>query len=72
MRPQPLGWERWPSRLAPMQIGRKGNLQEWLEDWDETEKSHRHISGLWGLFPRRQISARRTPKSAEGGKVVLE
>ena len=60
------------SRLAPMQIGRKGNLQEWLEDWDETEKSHRHISGLWGLFPGRQISVRRTPKFAEGGKVVLE
>jgi alpha-L-fucosidase 2 len=60
------------ARLAPMQIGRKGNLQEWLEDWDETEKSHRHISGLWGLFPGRQISVRRTPKFAEGGKVVLE
>jgi alpha-L-fucosidase 2 len=60
------------ARLAPMQIGRKGNLQEWLEDWDETEKSHRHISGLWGLFPGRQVSARRTPKFAEGSKVVLE
>ena len=60
------------SKLAPMQIGRKGNLQEWLEDWDETEKSHRHISGLWGLFPGRQISPRRTPKFAEGSKVVLE
>ena len=60
------------SRLAPMQIGRKGNLQEWLEDWDETEKSHRHISGLWGLFPGRQISARRTPEFAQGSKVVLE
>jgi alpha-L-fucosidase 2 len=60
------------ARLAPMQIGRNGNLQEWLEDWDETEKSHRHISGLWGLFPGHQISARRTPKFAEAGKVVLE
>ena len=60
------------SKLAPMQIGRKGNLQEWLEDWDETEKSHRHISGLWGLFPGRQVSARRTPEFAEGAKVVLE
>jgi len=55
-----------------MQIGRRGNLQEWLEDWEETEKSHRHISGLWGLFPGRQISARRTPKFAQGSKVVLE
>jgi len=60
------------ARLAPMQIGRKGNLQEWLEDWDETEKSHRHISGLWGLFPGRQISPRRTPKFADGARVVLE
>jgi alpha-L-fucosidase 2 len=60
------------SRLAPMRIGRKGNLQEWLEDWDETEKSHRHISGLWGLFPGDQISPRRTPKLAEGSRVVLE
>ena len=60
------------AKLAPLQIGRKGNLQEWLEDWDETEKSHRHISGLWGLFPGNQISARRTPRFAEASKVVLE
>ena len=60
------------AKLAPMQIGRKGNLQEWLEDWDETEKSHRHISGLWGLYPGHQISPRRTPKFAEASKVVLE
>ena len=60
------------AKLAPMQVGRKGNLQEWLEDWDETEKSHRHISGLWGLFPGHQISIRQTPKLAEASKVVLE
>ncbi|MDW7761902.1 MAG: glycoside hydrolase family 95 protein [Acidobacteriota bacterium] len=60
------------ARLAPMQIGRKGNLQEWLEDWDETEKSHRHISGLWGLFPGNLVSPRRTPEFTEGAKVVLE
>ena len=59
-------------KLAPMQVGKKGNLQEWLEDWDETEKSHRHISGLWGLYPGHQISPRRTPKLAEASKVVLE
>ena len=60
------------ARLAPMRIGRKGNLQEWLEDWAETEKSHRHISGLWGLFPGRQVSARRTPELAAGARIVLE
>jgi alpha-L-fucosidase 2 len=59
-------------KLAPMQVGKRGNLQEWLEDWDETEKSHRHISVLWGLFPGHQISPRRTPAVAEASKVVLE
>jgi alpha-L-fucosidase 2 len=60
------------AKLAPMQVGKKGNLQEWLEDWGETEEHHRHISPLWGLFPGRQISARRTPRFAEACKVVLE
>jgi alpha-L-fucosidase 2 len=60
------------SKLAPMQVGRKGNLQEWLEDWGETEEHHRHISCLWGLFPGHQISLRRTPKFAAAGEVVLD
>ena len=60
------------AKLAPMRIGRKGNLQEWLEDWDETEKSHRHISGLWGLFPGREISKRQIGGAAQAARVVLE
>jgi len=60
------------ANLAPVRIGRRGNLQEWLEDWDETEKSHRHISGLWGLFPGAQLSPRRTPELADGARIVLE
>ena len=59
-------------KLAPMQIGRKGDLQEWLEDWDQREKSHRHISNLWGLYPGNGISARRTPAFAAAAAVVLE
>ncbi len=58
-------------KLAPMQIGKNGNLQEWLEDWGQKEKSHRHISNLYGLFPGNQISVKRTPKLAEACKVVL-
>ena len=42
--------------LPPMQIGRYGQLQEWLEDWDRPEDHHRHISHLWGLYPGRQIT----------------
>jgi len=60
------------AKLAPFQIGKKGNLQEWLDDWDETEKSHRHISNLWGLYPGKQISPRRTPDLAAASAVVLE
>ncbi len=59
-------------RLAPMQVGAKGDLQEWLDDWGQREKSHRHISNLYGLFPGSQISPRRTPKLAEAARVVLE
>lgn len=42
--------------LPPMQIGRHGQLQEWLEDWDNPNDHHRHISHLWGLYPGRQIT----------------
>ncbi|MCX7046920.1 MAG: glycoside hydrolase N-terminal domain-containing protein [Candidatus Sumerlaeota bacterium] len=43
------------ARLAPMQIGKQGNLQEWLEDWGDLEPKHRHISHLYGLYPSAQI-----------------
>ncbi len=61
------------ARLAPIQIGKNGELQEWLEDWGQRERSHRHISHLYGLYPGRQISARRTPEFAEAsGKVLVQ
>jgi alpha-L-fucosidase 2 len=59
-------------RLAPMQIGRNGDLQEWLEDWDQKEGSHRHFSHLYGLYPGNQISARHTPQLAEACRIVLD
>lgn len=59
-------------RLAPMQVGRDGQLQEWLEDWPQREASHRHISPLYGLYPGNQISARRTTALAAAARKVLE
>lgn len=50
------------SRLAPMQIGQHNQLQEWLDDIDDPQDRHRHISHLYGLFPSNQISAYRTPE----------
>ena len=44
------------SNLAPMQIGRYGQLQEWLIDADDPKDEHRHISHLYGLYPSNQIS----------------
>jgi alpha-L-fucosidase 2 len=60
------------ARLAPMQVGARGDLQEWLDDWGQRETSHRHISNLYGLYPGNQISPRRTPKLADAARVVLE
>src|SRR5678816_1096719 len=39
------------ARIAPNQIGRLGQLQEWLEDVDDSTNEHRHVSHLWGLHP---------------------
>ncbi len=60
------------AELAPMQVGKNGDLQEWLEDWGQKEKSHRHISNLYGLYPGHQVSVRRTPKLADAAKIVIE
>ena len=42
--------------LPPMQVGRYGQLQEWLQDGDNPKDDHRHISHLYGLYPSNQIS----------------
>ena len=42
--------------LPPLQIGKHGQLQEWMEDYEEVEPGHRHISHLFGLFPGEEIS----------------
>ena len=59
---------------GPMQIGKAGQLQEWLEDWDmeAPERQHRHVSHLYGLFPSNQITARETPELFKAAKKTLE
>ncbi len=59
------------ARFAPMQIGKQGNLQEWIEDWGDLEKQHRHISHLYGVYPGAQITPRGTPQLAAAAKVSL-
>jgi len=57
--------------MAPMQIGRWGQLQEWMFDWDSPEDIHRHVSHLYGLFPSNQISPYRTPELFDAARTSL-
>jgi alpha-L-fucosidase 2 len=59
-------------RLAPYQIGKHGQVQEWLEDYEEADPHHRHISPLYGLYPYTEISPDRTPELAKAARVTLE
>ncbi len=58
-------------KLAPNRIGRHGQIMEWLEDYDEAEPSHRHVSQLYGLHPYDEITPEATPELAEAAKVSL-
>ena len=60
-------------RLPPMQIGKAGQLQEWLDDWDleAPERQHRHVSHLYGLFPSNQIT-QSTPELFAAARKTLE
>jgi len=60
------------SQLAPPQIGKHGQIQEWLEDFDEPEPGHRHISHLFALYPGQQISCKKTPTLAQAARKTLE
>ncbi len=59
-------------RLPPFQIGKYGQLQEWMEDYDEKEPGHRHVSQLFALHPGNQITPRGTPDLAKAARTTLE
>lgn len=62
------------SRLPPDRIGKAGQLQEWLEDWDmeAPEINHRHVSHLYALHPSDQITLEDTPELATAARRSLE
>jgi alpha-L-fucosidase 2 len=59
-------------RLPPLQIGKHGQVQEWLEDFDEAEPGHRHTSHLIALYPEHQISPVTTPALAKAARITIE
>lgn len=58
-------------RLPPLQIGQYGQLQEWIEDWDNPQDHHRHVSHLFGAYPSNQISPLRTPELFDAARTSL-
>jgi len=61
------------AKMPPLRIGKAGQLQEWLDDWDmeAPEPTHRHVSHLWALHPGGLIDPVKTPALAQACKVTL-
>ncbi len=57
-------------RLPPLQIGKLGNIQEWIKDYDEAEPGHRHMSHMLALYPLAQITPE-TPELLEAAKRTI-
>ncbi|MDH5400664.1 MAG: glycoside hydrolase family 95 protein, partial [Cyclobacteriaceae bacterium] len=59
------------SQIAPTQIGKHGQIQEWLTDVDDPENKHRHISHLWAHHPGNEITIEKTPELAAAVRTSL-
>lgn len=64
--------DRAGRRLPPLQVGKRGQLQEWIEDYGEAEPAHRHVSHLYSLYPGDGISLDGTPELAAAARKTLE
>jgi len=60
------------AKLAPTRIGKHGQIMEWLEDYEEPELHHRHVSHLYGLHPYDEITPDDTPELAKAARVTLQ
>ncbi len=65
-------WREILRNLPPLRTGRHGQLQEWLEDYEEAEPGHRHISHLYALYPGDGITLEETPDLARAARASLE
>lgn len=60
------------ARLMPTTVGKDGRIMEWLQDYEEVEPHHRHVSHLYGLYPGNEISTEHTPALAAAARKTLE
>ncbi len=59
-------------RIAPIRIGKYGQIMEWNEDYEELEIGHRHISQLFALYPGSLITQDKTPELVKAAQKTLE
>jgi alpha-L-fucosidase 2 len=59
------------SQIAPNQIGKHGQLQEWMQDVDDPNDHHRHVSHLWGVHPGTDITWDETPDLMKAARQSL-
>jgi alpha-L-fucosidase 2 len=65
-------WKDTIDRLAPLQVGSHGQLLEYLDEFEEPEPGHRHVSHLYGVFPGEAITAASAPEFFAAARVSLE
>ena len=65
-------WTDIIKHTAPNRIGKKGDLNEWLDDWEDAAPHHRHVSHLYGLYPYDEITLWDTPKLAKAAEKTLQ
>nr|WP_042166996.1 glycoside hydrolase family 95 protein [Paenibacillus gorillae] len=58
-------------QLPPLQVGKRGQLQEWLEDYAEAQPQHRHFSHMYGIYPGNQITPEHTPELSAAMRQTL-
>ena len=58
-------------QIAPNMIGKHGQLQEWMQDVDNPNNKHRHISHLWGMYPGSEINYDESPALMNAAKQSL-
>jgi len=58
-------------QIAPNKIGKLGQLQEWMEDKDDPNNKHRHVSHLWGVYPGNEINWQQTPELMKAARQSL-
>lgn len=58
--------------LPPLKIGKYGQLQEWLHDYEDEDVHHRHVSHLFGVYPGRELTEEATPELMKAARVSLE